>query len=534
MKTLLKNGRIYDGTGAEPYIGSVLYEDDRIISVMPDIDPATADTVIDMTGQSVAPGFIDGHSHNDWFAIKNNPKKYFEPFIRQGMTTFVAGNCGISAIGFSDGTPHLDKVGAGLFHFDDTTGEYASFDDWAKAIDRNMPCNMAELTGHCSARASVSGSKPGKLTPAEEEQMLDLLERDLKHGAAGISLGMMYDPGLFADVEELKKVASLCVKYDRPLTVHPRAESKVSTCYPELFGRSHLLRALDELYEVAKGTNLKLQYSHAIFVGRKTYPDLDEFMEMIEKMRSEGIRVGYDIYDEVMGVSVITVIMPTWYQALSPEEREKPFNKLKFKAFVWATPKLLGFGFPDIMLAYGGEKLKKFEGRYVTEIAKEMGIKPSDAYLYLCRESDFSGRVNQGAYTTPELIKRQTNDPNCLFYMSDAWIEENGIQNLAVYDVFPKFIHDSILGMGDTLPRTIRKMSGATADRFQLKDRGYLKEGCFADITVFNEEEMKNGVPDQYRPFGIKRVIINGRTVLDGDKLDEEAIKTSGRVIRCS
>ena len=284
MKTLLKNGRIYDGTGAEPYIGSVLYEDDRIISVMPDIDPATADTVIDMTGQSVAPGFIDGHSHNDWFAIKNNPKKYFEPFIRQGMTTFVAGNCGISAIGFSDGTPHLDKVGAGLFHFDDTTGEYASFDDWAKATDRNMPCNMAELTGHCSARASVSGSKPGKLTPAEEEQMLDLLERDLKQGAAGISLGMMYDPGLFADVEELKKVASLCVKYDRPLTVHPRAESKVSTCYPELFGRSHLLRALDELYEVAKGTNLKLQYSHAIFVGRKTYPDLDEFMEMIERV----------------------------------------------------------------------------------------------------------------------------------------------------------------------------------------------------------------------------------------------------------
>ena len=143
MKTLLKNGRIYDGTGAEPYIGSVLYEDDRIISVRPDIDPATADTVIDMTGQSVAPGFIDGHSHNDWFAIKNNPKKYFEPFIRQGMTTFVAGNCGISAIGFSDGTPHLDKVGAGLFHFDDTTGEYASFDDWAKATDRNMPYSQA-------------------------------------------------------------------------------------------------------------------------------------------------------------------------------------------------------------------------------------------------------------------------------------------------------------------------------------------------------------------------------------------------------
>ena len=534
MKTLLKNGTIYDGSGEKPYVGSVLYEDDRILAVGRQVDETKADVVLDMSGQSIAPGFIDGHSHNDWFAIKKNPQKYFEPFIRQGMTTFVAGNCGISAIGFSDDSVHKDKVGAGLFHFDDTTGKYASFNDWAKAVDRNMPCNMAELTGHCSARASVSGSKAGKLTAEEEKEMLELLERDLQQGAAGISLGMMYDPGLFADVEELKKVAALCVKYDRPLTVHPRAESKVATCYPELFGRSHLLRALDELYEVAKGTNLKLQYSHAIFVGRKTYPDLDEFMKMIEKMRQEGIQVGYDIYDEVMGVSVITVIMPTWYQALSPEDREKPLNKLKFKAFVWAAPKLLGFGFPDIQLAYGGEKLKKYESKYVTEIARELGVSPADAYLYLCKESNFAGRVNQGAYTTPEIIRKQTNDPNCLFYMSDAWIEENGIQNLAVYDVFPKFIHDSLTGKGDSLPNTIRKMSGATADRFQLKDRGYLREGCYADITVFNEEEMKNGVPDQFKPFGIRRVIINGQTVLDGDKLDEEAIKTSGRVIRCS
>ena len=77
-------------------------------------------------------------------------------------------------------------------------------------------------------------------------------------------------------------------------------------------------------------------------------------------------------------------------------------------------------------------------------------------------------------------------------------------------------------------------MSGATADRFQLKDRGYLKEGCFADITVFNEDDMKAATPDQYKAFGIKQVVINGKTVLDGDALDEEAIKTSGRVIRCS
>jgi len=533
VKTLLKNGKIFNGTGEEPFTGNVLYEDDRIITVGPDIGESEAEQVIDISGDAIAPGFIDGHSHNDWFAIKNEPLKYFEPFIRQGITTFVAGNCGISTIGFTKETDYVDKIGGGLFYFNDTTGKYPSFSDWAEAVDGKMPCNMAELVGHCSARASVTGSKPEKLTPEEEKEMLDIIDRDLAQGAAGVSLGLMYNPGIFADPEELRKVVELCVKYDRPLTVHPRAESKVSTCYPELSGRSHLLRALDELHEAARGTNLKLEYSHAIFVGRKTFADVDEFIKIMEQMNEEGIRAGYDIYDETLGVSVITVIMPTWYQALPEAEREKTWNKIKFKFFVKITPILLGFGFPDITLAYGGPALEKYEGMTVVEVAREMGISPADAYLYLCKESNFIGRVNQGAYTTPEIIKRQTLDPHCMFYMSDSWVEENGIQNPAIYDDYPKFIHDSILGSGDTLPNTIRKMSGSIADRFSLIDRGYIKEGYYADLTIFNEEEMKNGVPDQEKPFGIKRVIINGRPVLAGEEINTELLKTSGRVVRC-
>ena len=103
--------------------------------------------------------------------------------------------------------------------------------------------------------------------------MLAIIEENLKKGAAGVSLGLMYEPGLYADTEELRKVVELCVKYDKPLTVHPRANSAVSMAYPELLGRSHILRAVDELVEISKGTNLKLQYSHAIFVGRRSLKD---------------------------------------------------------------------------------------------------------------------------------------------------------------------------------------------------------------------------------------------------------------------
>ncbi|MBP5271927.1 MAG: amidohydrolase family protein [Clostridia bacterium] len=531
MKTLFQNGKIYDGTGAEPYVGSVLIEDDRVVAVGPDVD-AEADKVVYLAGKSIAPGFIDEHSHNDWFAIKKDPLPYFEPFIRQGITTFVTGNCGISETGFEPGCEHVDLMGAGLFHFDNTTGEYGDMDSFFAAIDRNNPCNIAALVGHCSARAAVSGSVNRQLTDEETEKMLAILEKNLQQGAAGISLGLMYDPGVYADVPEMKKVADLCVKYKKPLTVHPRAESRTSMAYPELLGRSHLLRAFDELVEISKGTDLKLQYSHAIFVGTSSFKDKDELLKMIYQMRDEGVDVMFDIYNETLGVSVITVILPGWYRGMTPEERKKPVNRLKLLALTKASSLLLGFGYDDIQVAYIGPGYERFEGKTVHEIAKEEGMKDLDAYLMLCEVSDYAGRVNMGPYSTPEIISEFEKNDLCLF-MTDAWVEEFGVQNPAIYDCFPKFLRDALLGTGAPLPTTIRKMTGATADRFGFVDRGYLKEGCYADLTIFDEDALRAGVPDQTKSFGISSVYINGVCVLDGDTLDAEALKTTGRAIRC-
>ena len=102
MKTLIKNARIYDGTGSDPFMGSVLLEDEKIAAVIPAAsqEEPVADKVVDLGGLSLSPGFIDGHSHNDWFAIRKDPFPYFEPFLRQGVTTYVTGNCGLSVIGF--------------------------------------------------------------------------------------------------------------------------------------------------------------------------------------------------------------------------------------------------------------------------------------------------------------------------------------------------------------------------------------------------------------------------------------------------
>ena len=527
---LFKDAFIYDGTGADGFRGDILVENDRIVKVERCIIPEDGWEVIELNGLSVSPGFIDAHSHNDWFAIKNAPQKYFEPFIRQGITSFVTGNCGLSAVGFESQSKHVDKVGGGLFTYSDTTGVYPTVDGFFSAIDRNTPCNIAVLAGHCTARASVAGYENRSLTDTERKKMLEIMENAINDGACGLSLGLMYEPGIYADVEELKSVARLCEKYDRPMTVHPRACSAVSMTYP-LLGRPHLLRALDELVEIASGTRMKLHYSHAIFVGRRSFRCKDELLEILHGLKEKGVDIGFDIYSELLGVSVITVVLPAWYQALSPAKKRHWFNKLKLNVLIRATIILLGFGWDDIQIAYIGPGHENFEGKSVAQIAREMGKSCLDAYLDLCEMSDFKGRVNMGPYSTPEIVSELSKEEMCL-YMTDAWVEDYGIQNPAIYDCFPKFLKYSLCGTGDTMPNTIRKMTSAVADRFSIKDRGKIKPGYYADLTVFDENKLRDGIPDQKQSFGIEKVYINGIKVLDNDILDTEAIKHSGRAMR--
>ena len=522
MRTLLKHVLIYDGTTAEPRMGDILIEDGRFARIAPEIAGA-ADAVYELRGKSVAPGFIDVHSHNDWFAIHKNPLPYFEPFIRQGITSFVTGNCGLSAIAFDDDTPHTARIGGGLFGYrGQTTGVYPDAARFFSAVEGRVPCNIAVLAGHCSARASVAGNENRRLTAQEEARMLAILEENLKMGAAGISLGLMYNPGMFADEAELRKVAALCIKYNKPLTVHPRAESRISTSYPQLLGRSHLLRAMDELARVAQGTPLKLQFSHLIFVGRGSFGDKDEALKIIDRLRRAGVQAQFDIYNEKKGVSVITVILPAWYQGMTEREQKKPWNRLRLAVLVRVATLLLGFGFKDIEIAYIGPGYEHYEGKTVHQLARENHMSDLNMYLKLCRESGYQGRVNMGPYTTDEIIHDFEKNPLCL-YMTDAWVEDHGVQNPAIYDCYPKFLRDSLLGLGDTLPNTIHRMTGASAERFMLRERGYIREGYYADVTVFDEAALKGAVPDQESAFGIESVFVNGQMVLNAGEILPDA-----------
>ncbi len=534
MQTLLKNGTIVDGSLKAAYPGSLVLEGETILSVLPGQAPEGFDgTVIDCTGLTIAPGFIDAHSHNDWYAARYNPIPYFVPFVEQGITTQVTGNCGFSPFGYREGTPHRSLLGSGLFEVGDAPdASFHTFSGWREEAQKRTPLNLVPLQGHGSVRIGLSGYESRPLTPEELKLRDDKLEESMEQGAFGLSYGLMYEPDRYASIDELSSGARLTAKHNKILTVHARACSAASTSYsPPFGGRAHNLRALDEMLLLARETGVKLQYSHLIFVGQSSWKTVDESLALIDRARTDGVDVQYDLYAMTFGVSVITVVLPSWYLSLPESRKRAPSVRARLAFEIGLTTRILGFGFSDMQIAWLGEGHEALCGKRVTEIAKLWNVPELEAYLRLVDMSNGKGRVNMYRYySTPIIYRLMQHEPS--LFMTDAWIEEKGVQNAAAYSSFVKFLQWAKEGTsGLTVEQTIRKMTGATADRFGITDRGYLREGLAADVTVFDFDRIaaKGDLPQQ--PEGIAHVFVNGRHVLINGKTNHARFAGAGTVL---
>jgi N-acyl-D-amino-acid deacylase len=521
MKTLLKNGMILDGTGEKAFTANLLIDGDRIAAIG-SIDDACADEVIDMTGKCVAPGFIDAHSHNDWFAARSDNSRFFAPFVQQGITTQVTGNCGFSPFGFEPETPHRALLGSGLFSMEGMeVGGYSRLSGFFEHCKR-LPVNIVPFYGHMSGRISVSGYENRALTELELSRLDGMLEQALLDGAAGISLGLMYEPDRYAPYDELKRAAQIAARHGKILSVHARACSAASTSYqPPIGGRAHNLRALDEMIKIARETGVKVQFSHLIFVGSRSWRTADEALELICQANSEGLAFMYDSYAMTFGASIITVILPNWYLSLAPEKRRSPVVRMRIALEIGVTKRILGFDFNDIVMAWVADGQEALCGRSVHQIALEWRMNDLDAYLKLVELSGGKGRVLMHKYLTDNILMRLMNDPNCLC-MTDAWLEEKGMQNPACFNCFPEFLR--LAKERGMMEKTMRQMTGATADRFHIQERGYLKEGYIADITVFDPKEIRPSDMPEGKPHGIGQVYIAGQPVLKDGELVNNAL----------
>ena len=198
MRTLFKGGTIYDGTGRRPFAGDVLIEDDRIVKIADNIKDK-ADNTIDISGYQICPGLIDAHSHNDFFYDRDDAEKFYKPFIEQGITTQITGNCSFSPFGVDEDTPYKDKIGGGLFD----TMHPCSFAEFKRRAEGNLYVNLVPLIGQGSVRAGMTGYDPTPYTEEQIEKELQHVREAMEGGAFGGSLGFMYEPDRYAKEDEI-------------------------------------------------------------------------------------------------------------------------------------------------------------------------------------------------------------------------------------------------------------------------------------------------------------------------------------------
>jgi len=512
MKTIIKNGLIYDGSLNEPFKGDVLFEDDLIVKVAEQIDDE-ADVTIDAKGLMVCPGLIDAHSHNDFFCERENSEKYFKPFLQQGITTQITGNCSFSAFGADPDTPYADKMDGGLFG-SITPGSFA---DFKKRVEGKLHVNIVPLIGQGSIRSAMSGYDPTPFTKEQIEKELSYVTEAMEGGAFGGSFGFMYEPNRYAKEDEIIAFAKEIAKYDGIITIHPRACSKISADYPLFTKKSHLELGLDEAIDIMKKSGCKLEYSHLIFTGKSSWPLKDKMLSIFHKEKAAGNKIAFDNYAFHYGASVITIVYPEWYAALSKEDATKPINKFKLSLTILMYRKLLGIDWEDLMVAYISDDHPEYEGRTIDEIAKSEGLSPLDAYLKLVDLSNRSGSLYLDKYYNDDIVKTLMEDDLSIF-MTDAWVVEKGLQNIATFQTFPQFF---LLAKRYGIPfeKIVHKMTGATVERYGIKERGYLKEGYKADITIIDSNKLSvNEKKPDATPGGIEYVFVNGQPVIKESK----------------
>ncbi len=519
---LLRGGTIVDGTGAASFAGDLLIRAGRIRRISR-ARIRTTGISIDCAGRIVAPGFIDAHSHMDWrLPIKGHDEMKW-PFIAQGITTFIGGNCGTAAAGFREGSTFTAQVADTPLKSPLLKMGWATVRDYFTSLaSMGTSHNLALLAGHGTVRASIRGMDPSPLHPYESAEMLRLMDSAMEQGARGVSLGLQSEPGMFARPEELREVALAVKRRGKVLSVHARALSALSGAYPvRSFGRPHNLVALEEILELARRTGVRLEISHLVFVGTRTWKTAEEALGMIEKAAGHGVDVRFDVLPFPCGAVRISLLLPSWFMARLPQAWEEAASLRRLHRELAQVQRLIGFGAADVQLADAVDPdLKRFDGMFLSEIARQRRLRAEGVLAEIARKSGGRAVVLCHRCSSPAIVDALIRHPRSLF-MTGAWVDASVVHNPAAFGSFPRvlqLVRDKRLLR---LEEAVHKMTGATAERFGITDRGTLAEGKAADITVFDGEAVRDSTTPQEAdapPAGIEYVFVNGRKVMSGGK----------------
>ncbi len=515
---IIRGGRVYDGTGAEPRQVDVAIRGDRIAGIG-DFKSAKAKIVVDAKGLAVAPGFINMLSWSTESLIQDGRS---QSEIRQGVTTEIMGE-GESMGPVNDRVrEHMLRAQADI-KYDikwNTLAEYLQYLE-----KRGISCNVASFIGATTIREYVIGFEDKPPTPEQLDQMRDLVRTDMEAGALGIGTSLIYPPAFYAKTDELIELCKVAANYQGKYISHMRSEG------------NQLFEALDELLRIAREANIPAEIYHIKAAGQKNWSKEDELLARIERAQKEGLNVRANMYTYTAAGTGLDACLPPWtedggYPALfkrlrDPATREKIKAEVKIDSDKWENL-YLAAGSPDKILLVGfkSDKLKPLTGKTLAEVAKMRGKDPIDTMMDLIAEDE--SRIGTIYFIMSEdNVKKELAKPWISFGSDEAsqapeppFTKSNphprAYGNFA--RVLGKYVRDE-----KVVPMTeaIRRLSGLPATNLGLDHRGFLEEGMFADVVVFDPATIVDRAtfdkPHQYA-IGMKHVFVNGVQVIkDGE-----------------
>jgi N-acyl-D-amino-acid deacylase len=515
---IIKGGTVYDGTGAEGRVTDIAIRGDRIAGIG-DLANATAKTTIDARGLAVAPGFINMLSWSTESLIQDGRS---QGEIRQGVTTEIMGE------GNSMG-PLNDRMKARYVReqrdikFDikwKTLAEYLRYLE-----KRGVSCNVASFLGATTVREYVIGLEDKQPTPEQLEQMRELVRKEMEAGALGIGTSLIYPPAFYAKTDELIELCKVAAKYQGKYISHMRSEG------------NQLLESLDELIRISREAGIPAELYHIKAAGEKNWPKEDQLLARIEAAQKEGLKITADMYTYTAAGTGLDACLPPWtedggYPALfkrlrDPATREKIAAEVRIDSDAWENL-YLAAGSPDKILLAGfkSEKLKPLTGKSLAEVAKMRGKDPIETIMDLLSEDE--SRIDAMYFLmSEENVRKELAKPWISFGSDEASQAPEGVflksnPHPRAYGNFARVLgkyarDEKVL----TLPEAVRRLSALPATNLGLDHRGFIQEGMFADVVVFDPATIADRAtfakPHQYA-VGMKHVFVNGVQVLkDGE-----------------
>ncbi len=525
---LIKNGMVVDGSGTPAVNADIALDGDRIVAVGAGLAGEAART-IDASGLMVAPGFIDIHSHSDFFYL-DCPSA--ESKVRQGVTTEVVGMCSFSPAPVHPGRTRLleglaEALGSRL------EVEWTGFGDYLERLSTcGLSINVAHFVGHGALRLATVGPDNRPPSAAEAKAMERLLREALDAGAFGFSTGLVYPPSVYAQTEELIALARSMAAHGGLYFSHIRGEAAT------------LEEAVAEAIRIGEAGGVPVQIAHVKAAGRENWSKMDRALRQIDEARARGVDVTADVYPYIAGSTMMVNLLPPWVhdggldklleRISDPTTGKRIVDECSLHGDRWQTASGSA-GWDEVMIATCSRR--ELEGLTIGDLARRQGRAGAEAMLDFLREE--RGAVSMVHFSQAEAnVVKALAHPHVMIGSDSIGLTAGpgphaGTPHPRMYGTFPRvlglYVREQELLSWET---AVSKMTGMPAAKLRLRNRGLICPNYFADLAIFDPARVKDEATfqDPHRhPTGIPYVVVNGQVVVDQGRMHA---LPAGRVLR--